>query len=107
MTILKTLVPMDEGLISFDTIEYEGMLWLVPQWIDTPRKGWSRPVRIVCLTILPYGRAPPGWPDQYTLQNPIPKDVLNGQVPPQLAAQYVVIESPDIEFETHSSGPLH
>jgi hypothetical protein len=105
MTVLNTLVPMESGIFAMDTIEHEGMLWLVPEWIDTPRKGWSRPARIVRLSLLPHSRGPA--PFDYVLQNPIPKDVLNGQIPPQLAALYVVIEAPDIEFETHSSGPVH
>ena len=109
MTILKTLVLTEEGLMGIDTIEHEGMLWLVPEWIDTPCKGWSRPARIVCLSGLDYIRAPVGSPDQYVLrsQNPMPKSVLSGQIPPQLASQYVVIDHPDIEFETHSSGRPH
>jgi hypothetical protein len=105
MTILKTFVPMESGIFEMDTIEHEGMLWLVPEWIETQRKGWSRPARIICLSPLLHSGGPP--PRHYALQNPIPKGVWIGQIPPQLATQYVVIEAPDLEFETHAPGPVH
>lgn len=107
MTVFKSMVTLNDGLYRMDTIEHEGMFWLVPEWIDTPRKGWSRPARIVCLSLLPHQALPLGGDIRFVLSNPIPKSVLTGQIQPRLTIQYVVIERPAIEFETHSSGPIH
>jgi len=100
MKILKTLFSLEgKGLILCDTIEYEGQLWLVPEWIyDTPSKGFSRPARIIQITYLPksgrFGKA------DYLLQNPVPKAVFEGHVPSELKNVYVVIENPKIIVES-------
>lgn len=107
MVVFKTFVPLEDGVYEMDTIEHEGQMWLVPEWIDIPRKGWSRPARIVCLSLLPHSVMGPQFRCRYAVQNPIPKSVLNGQIQPQLASQYVVVENPEIEAETHSPGPTH
>jgi len=100
MKILKTLISVEgEGVGSCDTVEHEGKLWLVPEWINgTPTKGFSKPARIICLTSLSHTVCRSG--ADYTLQNPIPRAVLQGHVPSQLKDVYVVIETPDIVVET-------
>ena len=107
MTVFKTMVPLSDGLYRMDTIEHEGQFWLVPEWIDTPRKGWSQPARIVCLSLIAHQPLPLGGEVRFVVTNPIPKSVLTGQIQPRLTTQYVVIERPAIERETHSSGPIH
>lgn len=107
MDVFKTLVPLDDGIDEIDTIEYEGALWLVPEWIDTARKGWSRPARIVCLSLLEHTPMPPESGCRFVVANPIPTAVLGGQVPPQSASQYVVVDLPEIEVETRSSATAH
>jgi hypothetical protein len=51
MKILKTLIQrVDDGeLLAADTIEYEGKLWIVPEWLAGPTKGTEMPARIICL----------------------------------------------------------
>jgi len=40
----------DDGeLLEADTIEYEGKLWIVPEWLAGPTKGTEMPARIICL----------------------------------------------------------
>jgi len=106
MEILKTMIPSAEGLFLCDTIEHEGQLWLVPQWIDgTPTKGYSKPARIIRLTFLPYSQGLAGVSD-YLLRDPIPKSVWQqGIVPPELKNMYVVVENPDIVVLTPSGEP--
>lgn len=106
MEILKTMIPSDEGLFLCDTIEYEGHLWLVPQWIDgNPTKGYSKPVRIIRLTSLSYSQGIAGISD-YVLNDPIPKSVWQqGVVPQELKILYIVIENPDIVVLTPSGEP--
>ena len=93
MKILHTLVLVeDEGTSLCDTIEYEGAICLVPEWIDNPSEGYSKPVRIICMRLFAYMKGP-GF---YTLKNPIPKCILDGQIPIELKALFYVVESPDI-----------
>lgn len=106
MKILKTLMPSDEGLFLCDTIEYEGGLWLVPEWIDgIPSKGYSKPARIIQITYLP--KSGPFGKADFLLQNPLPKGVFEGNVPSELKSVYVVIENPDIVFEIPSAPIFH
>ncbi len=76
--IFKSLVPLNDGIYEIDTIEHEGMLWLVPEWLDTPRKGWSRPARIVCLSLLEHTPMPPESGCRFRVkQPPRPKNAGN------------------------------
>jgi hypothetical protein len=96
MKILHTLISIkDEGTSLCDTIEYEGTICLVPEWIDNPSEGYSKPVRIICMSSFAYMRGP-GF---YTLKNPIPKCVLDGQIPIELKALFHVVESPEIKVD--------
>jgi len=99
MKLLKTLVPFDDGIYHVDTIEYEGELWLVPEWIDdTPAKGYSMPVRIIRVPGLqPAGQSVS---DDYVLANPLPKGVFEGNIPTELENVYVVIDRPEIVVES-------
>ncbi len=82
-------------LFKMDTIEYEGKMWLVPEWIDMRTEGYSMPVRIVCLDTLRHQPSQTKSLD-FLLNDPIPKAVLDGQIPPQSEADYLVLERPDI-----------
>ena len=55
MKITKTLVQIsDDGmLLACDTIEYEGKLWLVPDWLTGPVENSERPARIICVHGIP------------------------------------------------------
>lgn len=101
MKIFKTIVTLSgtgKGIIyKADTIEYEGKMWLVPTWLETPSVGWKTPERIVCLDELPYQKASFGDAD-FILTNPIPKDVLFGQITDQSIFKSVVIIRPDIRI---------
>ncbi len=106
MKILKTLIPSETGLFLCDTIEYENGLWLVPEWIDgIPTKESSKPARIIQITYLP--KSGPFGEADYLLQNPLPKGVFEGHVPPELKDVYVVIENPDITVAAPTAPTFH
>lgn len=106
MKIYKTAsyIINEEGepiVFTIDTIEFEGKLWLVPEWIEKPLEGWKSPKRIILLDALPHQKVPPG--------SPIPADFVlgyprstaflkNGQTPTQPTTEAVVIKNPDIRI---------
>lgn len=106
--VMKTLVPKVGGFCEVDTIEFEGELWLVPAWMhDSPRTGRSRPVRIICATLLGHMKAGPGFPFDYTLRDPLPEGLADGRVPPGQEVLFRVVESPDLSVETPSAKKLN
>jgi hypothetical protein len=102
MVILKTAVIFSDfatgKIYKVDTIEYEGKMWLVPEWLDSPKSGWQMPARIICLDGLHYQKAD-GKEVDFVLNAGIPKSVFDGtQIP--LGDRYVVLERPGIQFPT-------
>lgn len=102
---IKALVFLEDGLYTFDAIEYQGQYWLVPEWIDIQKQGWSRPERIVRPKKQPFRLTPGG--NQVSLPNPLPKAAFFGPILPQLAGDYEVVLNPPMCAETHSPGPVH
>lgn len=102
--ILKTMVASEGGLFLIDTIEYEGELWLVPEWTDNPTTKRSKPVRIICLTYLPVVPAPDG-SGNFRLGGTLPKSVLDGHAPPGQEERYYIVENPEIEVDTPDEEP--
>jgi hypothetical protein len=95
---MKVSVPSEEGRLTIDAIEYNGGVWLVPQWLDHPFQPARKPVRIIRLDLLPHsGRSGP-W--DYVLTGPVPRDVLEGKTKVVGKQRFVVIERPDIEIQT-------
>ncbi len=107
MKVLKGTVCISDDpelgttICKIDAIEYDGKIWLVPEWLDKLGEGWSMPVRIICLDTLQHQRIASGNPD-FVVNNPIPKSVLDGKIPPQSDTLYVVVENPNIKVpRTH------
>jgi hypothetical protein len=97
-----TLVLSDDegkggGIYRMDVIEFQGRNWLVPEWLDYKDAKVSMPVRIVCLDLLPHQTSNSS-EYQFVVSGPIPKSVVEGRAPPELAKQYLVIEKPDIRL---------
>ena len=78
-----------------DVIEYDGKFWLVPDWLDNSDRTMSRPTRIVSMEKLRHSRTPGANPE-FVVEDPIPKFVFDGQIPPEQAGMYVVVEYPGI-----------
>lgn len=90
-----------------DTIIFQGMPWLVPEWIETPDSKMSMPARIICLDGLEYrsvpdshktGPAAPFPGIDYILFGPIPRVVLNGQIPKERKGDYVLLNCPGVFY---------
>jgi hypothetical protein len=101
MRLLKSLVAIGTtGICEVDTIEHEGKLWLVPEWIDGhPSKGFSTPARAIRIDSLPRS----GTLDRPVLYDPIPQDVFDGKV----TGQFEVVELPNLFVQIGTPGNLH
>lgn len=110
MKILKTLLGFEDSgnLFECDTIEHEGQFWLVPEWLEAPELGVKRPARMIPLARLRHQRMSAGWAQRFAVPDPVPRDVFEGHAPPEKAAQFGVIDQPDIEFQIpKGSAGLH
>jgi hypothetical protein len=96
-------------LAECDAIKYQGKLWLVPNWLDSPAEQSTRPERIIYMDGLRYqeGVEQGGRKFDYTLSHPIPIAVLYGPDPSQAEGGFVVVLSPDIKFPRRSGGSTH
>jgi hypothetical protein len=105
--IFKTAVLVEDGgdLLQCDTIEYEGKLWLVPEWLEVPTQRMTMPTRIIGLDRSLFQKPSPKYPVDYFLSCPLPKAVFYGQIPTELKEQVVVIERLGIKIL--AVGGLH
>ncbi len=93
----KTLVSTDDGsIVLLDTIEHEGGLWLVTQWLENPSQGMRSPERIIGLDVLPYRATKLDGADYILSSGRIPVDVLASKIPQSKVADFVVIDLPQI-----------
>jgi len=93
------VISEDDGSLSaYDTVEHEGRLWLVPEWLEVPTQGMTVPTRIIGLDMSLFQKPSPKYPVDYFLSCPVPKAVFDGQISKQLEGKVVVIERPDIKI---------
>jgi hypothetical protein len=99
MKILKAMVAStDTGSVyKIDVIEHDKKLWLVPQWLDVPAQGVSKPARIIRMDTLSHQKcAPSNQFADYVLNVPVPKALLNLETPKQRIDGFEVQEIPEI-----------
>jgi hypothetical protein len=100
--VFKTFISDGRSVFLMDTIEFQGKLWLVPVWLESPTEGWKTPERIICLENLPVRdlRNTSQFAD-FAVQAPIVMDVFDGKSNPV----YIVLEHPPIRF--HNPPTIH
>jgi hypothetical protein len=91
-------VKTEDGTYSVDIIQYEGGLWLVPSWLDTPYPKMRKPARLIRLDALAHKDLGFLMPDhrRLVLDDPIPKSVLFGPYQSLQEPRYEVVEEPDL-----------
>lgn len=97
--IFKTIVSDGTSFFPMDTIEYQGKLWLVPKWYESPTEGWRMPERIICLSNLAH-RDLRGMDQSadFGMNVPIPKFVLWGPIPEKPTGGYTVVARPPLRI---------
>jgi hypothetical protein len=99
MKILKVLVGLDDGtIVKVDAIEYEGGLWLVPQWLDVPAQRVTKPARLIRMDVLQHQRMPPTYKADFVLNAGMPKALFDCSAPLKSALGYEVRELPEISL---------
>jgi hypothetical protein len=98
MKIFKVAVPGLGKIESYDAIEHEGKLWLVPHWIDNLSRKETRPFRIIRFDNLAH-QATKGaqWGD-FALTYPLPSVLLEMKPLEQQITGIEYLESPEIPF---------
>lgn len=64
-----------------DALEYQGDVWLVPKWIDTPAAGTRQPERMIRTPKAALQSIPQNPAYAYFLQWPVPPSFLTATAP--------------------------
>jgi len=72
-------VMCENSVFTVDGMSYENKLWLVPKWLDYPLEKMSKPERMIRFDNLPFDQQQENSPHDFLLQEPIPRDVLDGK----------------------------
>lgn len=93
--VLDTGVPCECG-----AIEHNGELWLVPNWVPHPDKGYTAPERMIPLARFEYQTI--GHPEELNLliTGKVPSTLFFGPIPSTMRQLFGVLERPDIRFRT-------
>jgi len=87
---------MEDGICYVDTIEHEGRLWIVPEWIDGwPAEGYSRPARAIRVDQLGCKPAPVGFECEWALQGSLPKAVFDGTTQSSEDTRFEILTLPE------------
>lgn len=83
------------GYVDCDVIQHNGKFWLVKDWLEYKQEGFSIPTRAICLETIQYSRVDAD-NFQFLVTGPLPKYLFEDAPLPPEAAQFVVLEKPDV-----------
>jgi hypothetical protein len=87
------------GTISqCDAIEYDNKLWLVPNWLDIPAQGVTKPARIIRFDSLRHQKTPGPNGADFVINDPIPKELFDARTPRQAIPGFEFVEMPEISL---------
>jgi hypothetical protein len=98
-TVWRVIVSLEGGgaIYHCDTIEHEGEKWLVPEWRHSKTEEWSMPARVVRLSAFRHQWHPGSKMGDGTVNDPIPKHLMEMQSPLTAADASVATDEPDIK----------
>jgi hypothetical protein len=92
----------DNGpMVICAAIRHEGEIWLVPDWIRSPRGRSAKPLRMIPLSKFPhkeFPQTPEAFAD-YGIDGLVPKGLFDLHIPPVLSAAFGVLERPAIRVQ--------
>ena len=93
--ILKGLVPVGANLETVEAIEWDGMIWLAPQWQVSRDGRMMKPLWLV--PVVHFGFQAPG-PDghDFLLTVQVPGRLLHGPIGPSEVQQFGILQEPSI-----------
>jgi len=100
MKILKAMVFADDGSrppLLCDAIEYDSRFWLVPAWLEMPDKAVTMPLRIIPLDLLRHQKVL-GQEFDLLVNDGLPTQLFEREIPQELRSKFRVVESPDIKI---------
>lgn len=80
-----------DDLHRFDAIDFQGHIWLVPQWLDGPPRA---PALMICLT--GHGCRRPQPDADYVLNDRLPISAFDGSIRSEMEYGWFVLERPDL-----------
>lgn len=84
---------------GLSVIEHEGALWIVTGWLEHKTRPVRRPIRLIRMTGLAFEELDAAKHGaDYMVNQPIPRAVLDGRTPREKAGDFVVLDTPDLEF---------
>jgi hypothetical protein len=84
---------------KYDGLEHEGKLWLVPQWLDVPAQGVTKPARLVRFDHLRHQHSPNAKDGiEYVINVPIPIALFDVRRQLKATNDIECKELPDISF---------
>jgi hypothetical protein len=94
------IIGAENGTIDrCDGLEHEGKLWLVPQWLDVPALGVTKPARLIRFDSLAHQHTPDlKYGVEYVVNYPIPKELFDVRTPLKPIAGFECVELPAIAF---------
>ena len=96
MTIFSARVAVDGALMNVDAIEWDGKLWLAPNWLDTPDGKWTMPTRIIRFDTLAHSDLRGKSAIDFVLQDSMPKELFGDRTPQPPIAGFEYLELPNI-----------
>lgn len=106
--LLTVLISLEGKPDIFDcsAMEYEGAVWLVPRWLNTPDDGYAMPERLIQLDQFAHQKLEQtGDPADFILNIPLSRALFEGPITHQLKLLYVVLDRPNVRLRI--SGLLH
>jgi hypothetical protein len=105
MHVLKVMVMREEdgAVLTFDAIEHEQNLWLVPEWLRGPTEGTTCPARMICLNDLSIDKPGSRYAGiDWVLLTPLSRFILDGT---KVTRKPRVLEKPDIVLRADRDLP--
>jgi hypothetical protein len=96
--VFKTDLLAGASIMRVDTIRFRGEWWLVPLWLESPAEGFTMPARIIALAPMDPEQVMVNGRPEFLVSFSLPNALFDDPIPPEIRAEYRVVEAPDIRF---------